>query len=145
MKIKLSEGARLPTRANPTDAGLDLYANETVHIPYGRTALVDTGVAIDFSARPNSVALLFQRSSLIKKELTLSNAVGVIDADYRGNVKVALVCRLPGGTIITKGDKIAQLVVMPILQVSPEVFEGTEEEWLAESARGTGGFGSSGT
>lgn len=145
MKIKLSEGATMPTRANPTDAGLDLYANETVHIPYGRTALVDTGVAIDFSDNPNTVALLFQRSSLIKKELTLSNAVGVIDAEYRGNIKAALTCRLSEGTTITKGDKIAQLVIMPILLPVLEVFEGTEEEWLAGSARGTGGFGSTGS
>ena len=131
-------GADLPTRAHPTDAGLDLYAAETVHVIPNHVTLVSTGVAVAIPA--GHVGLLVARSSLaVKKAMTLANGVGVIDPDYRGEIKVPITpldgCR----NLIQAGTRIAQLVILPIALPRLDVVAH-----LPESPRGDGGFGSTG-
>lgn len=131
-------GADLPTRAHPTDAGLDLYAAETVHIPPKVVTLVPTGIAVAIPA--GHVGLLVARSSLaVKKAMTLANGVGVIDADYRGEIKVPITPTDGCHNLIQAGQKIAQLIILPIALPTVEVVSE-----LPESARGLGGFGSTG-
>lgn len=126
----------LPQRANPTDAGADLKSAETVEIYPGEQKLVDCGVAVKI---PKSYAgFVFNRSSQGKRGITIPHSVGVIDSDYRGNIKVILRNLSEDPYKIEKGDRIAQLVIMPILLCD---FVDT---WN-DTARGTGGFGSTGT
>lgn len=143
LEIKVSPGATAPARANPTDAGLDLYAFENKVIEPGSiVTMVDTGIAVKIPKW--HVGLLFQRSSFTKYGISLANAVGVIDTDYRGTIKVAFRNHAEeSGYVINKGDKIAQLVVMPIALPDLKYFNGTDEEWV-DTARGVGGFGSTG-
>ena len=130
--------AELPTRAHPTDAGLDLAASETTHIAPGVVTLVPTGVAV---AIPDGYfGLLTARSSLaVKKSMTLANGVGVIDSDYRGEIKVPVIPLDGCHNLIQAGQKIAQLIILPIALPAVEVVSV-----LPESARGLGGFGSTG-
>ena len=130
--------ADLPTRAHSTDAGLDLYAAETVHIIPNHVTLIPTGVAVAIPT--GHVGLLVARSSLVvKKSMTLANGVGVIDPDYRGEIKVPIVpidgCR----NLIQAGTRIAQLVILPIALPRLDVVAE-----LPETDRSTGGFGSTG-
>lgn len=126
----------LPQRANPTDAGADLKSAETVEIYPGEQKLVDCGVAVKI---PKSYAgFVFNRSSQGKRGITIPHSVGVIDSDYRGNIKVILRNLSEDPYKIEVGDRIAQLVIMPILLCN---FVDT---WN-DTARGTGGFGSTGT
>ena len=142
LKIKkLNEKAVLPCRATPGSAGLDLYAclSSPVVIAPGERELIPTGIAIDL---PNSgvVGLVYARSGLaIKKGITLSNCVGVIDSDYKGELKIGLINTSKEPYTLENGDRIAQLVIAPIL--CPEPF------WVEElevSERGEDGFGSTG-
>ena len=142
LEFKLVEGAQVPARANPTDAGLDLFALENKVLQPGQVTMVDTGVSVKIPKW--HVGLLFQRSSFTKYGISLANAVGVIDADYRGTIKVAFRNFADeSGYAINKGDKIAQLVVMPIALPHLIQFNGTDAEWV-DTARGEGGFGSTG-
>ncbi len=126
----------LPQRANPTDAGADLRAAESLEIYPGEQKLVDCGVAVKI---PRSYAgFVFNRSSQGKRGITIPHSVGVIDSDYRGNIKVILRNLSEDPYRIEKGDRIAQLVIVPILLCD---FVDT---WN-DTARGTGGFGSTGT
>ena len=130
--------AELPTRAHPTDAGLDLYAAETVHIIPNQVTLVPTGVAVAIPA--GHVGLLIARSSLaVKKSMTLANGVGVIDPDYRGEIQVPITpldgCR----NIVQAGTRIAQLVILPIALPRLDVVAD-----LDDTTRGAGSFGSTG-
>lgn len=141
MKIQLRHPlAKIPTRANPWDAGADLYATEYVKIPRGEWRLIDTGVAIEL---PDSyVAYVCPRSGMaVKFGLTILNSPGVIDSGYRGTIKVALINHnLEYEYLgIEPGDRVAQLVIQ---QVSFPEFKPVEE--LADSVRGTNGWGSSG-
>ena len=130
--------AELPTRAHSTDAGLDLYAAETVQIPPRVVTLVPTGIATAIPAR--HVGLLIARSSLaVKKAMTLANGVGVIDADYRGEIKIPVIPLDGCHNLIQAGQKIAQLIIMPIATPTVEVVSE-----LPDSERGHGGFGSTG-
>jgi dUTP diphosphatase len=129
----------LPSYAHPGDAGLDLSSAVDVKVGPGERAMVPTGVAV---AIPDGHAgLVLPRSGLASREgLTLANSPGLIDAGYRGEVTCAVVNldrEVP--VTISKGQRIAQLVVVPIAAVRPE---WTEE--LPRSHRGEGGFGSSG-
>jgi dUTP pyrophosphatase len=143
MEIKVSENAFLPMRANPTDAGLDLRAFDDKRLQPGQVTMVETGIAVKIPA--GHVGLLFQRSSFTKYGISLANAVGVIDADYRGTIKVAMRNHNEESEyLVNKGDKIAQLVVMPIALPELQYFRGTDAEWL-DTSRGEGGFGSTGT
>lgn len=136
---RLSEAATLPTRAHDGDAGLDLYAAEAARIGPGQRVSVGTGLAV---AIPQGLAgLVTPRSGLaLKHGIALVNAPGVIDSGYRGELRVLLLntdataeCR------IAAGDRVAQLLLVPIATASP-----LEADTLEGSERGAGGFGSSG-
>ena len=143
LKIRLTDRSLMPTRANPTDAGLDLRAAESKLIPSATPTLIDTGVSVQIP--PKHVGLVFSRSGLAKHGITLSNSVGVIDSDYRGNIMVSMMCNADNerDVFISKGDRIAQLVVVPIQLPEVQVVDEDDEEWL-NTTRGTGGFGSTG-
>lgn len=124
-------------RATDGSAGFDLRVNEDVVFHAGDSRLVGTGTRV---AIPDGhVGLVFIRSSMaVKRGLQLQNSVGVIDADYRGEVKVALRNASEAGTSVIRGERIAQLVVVPFVGDVERVdaLDGTE--------RGEGGFGSTG-
>lgn len=135
IKCKVEDKAFLPRRANPTDAGADLMSTETLEIYPGEQKLVDTGVAVKI---PEGYAgFVFNRSSQGKKGITIPHSVGVIDADYRGNIKVILKNIGEDPYKIEQGDRIAQLVVVPV------VLAEFDDIWN-DTTRGTGGFGSTG-
>jgi dUTP pyrophosphatase len=136
---KLNEEATLPSRAHEGDAGLDLYACEAAHIGPGERWSVGTGIAVVIPE--GHAGLVRPRSGLAREHgIALVNSPGLIDAGYRGEVRVLLLNTDPAeGFRIEPGDRIAQLVVSPIALAEP-VEAGT----LSESARGDGGFGSSG-
>ncbi len=142
LKVKrVREGAKLPARATKGSAGYDLYAciGEPLVIQPGQVQKVPTGVAIEL-ADENCVALVFARSSMgVKYGVIPANAVGVIDSDYRGEVCVFLRNHSDAPYTVQPQDRVAQLVVMPVLL--PEIEEASE---LSDTARGQGGFGSTG-
>ena len=128
-------GAKLPERAHPTDAGADLFSLEAHEIYPGEQKLVDTGVAVKIP--PGFAGFIFNRSSQGKKGITIPHSVGVIDADYRGNLKVLLKNISEDPYNIEPGDRIAQLVIQ---RVELPTFR---DAWN-DTQRGTGGFGSTG-
>ncbi len=137
---KLDERAVLPTYGSEFSAGADLYAvcdGEVTFAP-GETKLIKTGLAMEI---PEGYAgLIYARSGLASKRgLAPANKVGVVDADYRGEVMVALHNHSAIEQKISAGERIAQLVVAPFLKAS---FEEAEE--LSDTVRGAGGFGSTG-
>ncbi len=135
----LAEGARLPARAHPGDAGLDLFAAEAAEIGPGERASVGTGIAIELPA--GHAGLVLPRSGLAARHgIALVNAPGLIDSGYRGEVRVLLLNTDRSEAFrIAPGDRIAQLLIAPYAEAEP-VAVGE----LAASARGDGGFGSSG-
>lgn len=136
---RLHPDARLPERAHPGDAGLDLYAVCAVDLPPGGRAAVPTGWAV---AIPEGHAgLVVPRSGLaLRHGVTVANAPGLIDAGYRGELQVLLVNMGTEPHTVSPGDRIAQLVVTPIAQAV-----ATEVDDLPESdGRDEGGFGSTG-
>lgn len=139
---KMNNNAKLPYRATEGSAGADLFAcleEESVILKPNERILVPTGIAISLSDR-NYGAFIFPRSSLSSKfGISLANCVGVVDSDYRGEIKVPLINHSDEPFTVNNGDRIAQLVIMPV--VIPEFIE-TEE--LDDTERGTGGFGSTG-
>jgi dUTP pyrophosphatase len=135
----LSEGARLPSRANPGDAGLDLYAAEAATIEPGERAMVGCGIAI---AVPDGHAgLVLPRSgNAARHGIALVNAPGLIDAGYRGEVRVLLLNTDKHAAFeVEAGDRIAQLLITPYAGLQP-----VETPELPGTERGEGGFGSSG-
>ena len=135
MKIKLDKGAFMPTRAHETDAGLDLYAMEAKVIPACGSAVFDTGVHIELPK--GSVGMLKSKSGLnVKHGLT---SEGVIDVGYTGSICVKLYNHSDKDYTGEKGNKISQLVIMPILTPALEIVENLEA-----TDRGNGGFGSTG-
>jgi dUTP diphosphatase len=136
---RLREQATLPTRANEGDAGLDLYAAEPAHLGPGERWSVPTGVAVEIPE--GHAGLVLPRSGLARKHgISLVNSPGLIDAGYRGEIKVLLLNTDPAEVYrVEPGDRIAQLLVVEIAVPEP-----VEAEELAESSRGEGGFGSSG-
>jgi dUTP pyrophosphatase len=143
MKInikKLTDTAILPDRGSAYAAGYDLFADikEELKIEAHKTAMLPTGLAMEIPE--GYFGGIFARSGLASKEsLRPANCVGVVDADYRGEVKVALHNDSDDVRIITPGQKIAQLVIVPFLSVEFE-----EVEALSDTVRGVGGFGSTG-
>lgn len=142
MPVKLADPRVMPLRANRSDAGADLFSVDS-HIIYpNEMKMVDTGVAIQIPY--GYVGLVYSRSGQGKLRIHLANSVGVIDSDYRGNIKIILV---------NEGDdpyeihpyvtRIAQLVIAPIVLASFRQFAGSDEDWN-NTKRGTGGFGSTG-
>jgi dUTP pyrophosphatase len=136
--MRLTTTAITPTRGTKGSAGLDLYADTDMLVTSGACVTVGTGIAVEIPAR--HVGLLFIRSSLGRAGITLANSVGVIDADFRGQIQLLLTYTAGnGGQFIRRGDKIAQLVIMPYLPV-----ELIEADALSDTDRGQGGFGSTG-
>ena len=137
---KLREGAVLPTRATELSAGADLYAcpaGDTRILP-GETVLIPTGIAVAIPA--GYAGFIYARSGLSTKQgLAPANKVGVIDADYRGEVCVSLYNQSGQVRIVSPGDRIAQLVIQKV-----ETPAFCEVETLPETKRGAGGFGSTG-
>lgn len=133
--------SELPRFATAGSAGADLCANLDRPLtlePMGR-AMVPTGLALELPDAQHG-AFVFARSGLaVKHGLALSNGVGVIDSDYRGEIRVGLVNLSPESYTIQPGERIAQLVVMPVVQ-----FYASEADALEETSRGSGGFGSTG-
>ena len=139
---KLRESARLPHRGSDFAAGYDLYAapesGKSVAIAPHTTALIGTGLAAAIPA--GYFGGIFARSGLaLKQGLRPANCVGVVDADYRGEVCVALHNDTDEPCLVRPGDRIAQLVILPFLAAEFE-----ESETLPETDRGAGGFGSTG-
>lgn len=136
---RLSEAARAPTRAHEGDAGLDLYAAEAAQLAPGERASVGTGIAVQI---PSGYAgLVLPRSGLaVRHGISVVNAPGLIDAGYRGEVRVLLLNTDRAESFgVEPGDRIAQLVVVAFDGRPPE-----EVDSLPETPRGSGGFGSSG-
>lgn len=138
---KLDSKAVIPMKAHPTDAGFDLTAISVETDDYGNLSY-GTGLAVEIPQ--GYVGLIFPRSSVCKKELFLTNAVGCIDSGYRGEIKAKF--KYTNGDVLPEkggaygcGDKIAQFIIMPYPEVE---FEEVDE--LSESDRGKGGFGSTG-
>ena len=136
----LREGAKLPTYGSAEAAGADLYAclEGDVTIQPGQTAFIPTGFAM---AVPRGCAgLIYARSGMAcKRDLAPANKVGVIDSDYRGEIIVALHNHGSEARTVSHGERIAQMVITPVLTPAYE-----EVESLEETGRGAGGFGSTG-
>jgi dUTP pyrophosphatase len=131
---RLSQQAPLPRKANPGDLGYDLFSVESVTLPPGATTPVHTGIAVEL---PESWgALVKDRSSMALKGIT--TRAGVIDGGYRGEIIVVLHNEGDQPYSIQTGDKIAQLVPLPVTE-----WDVIEVEELSETKRGDGGFGSS--
>ena len=156
---KMHEDAVVPFKKHHNDAGFDLCAIEDIIIPPGETKVIKLGIGFDIPK--GHMLQLCARSSISKKGLIISNGVGIIDEGYKGEVAIALhnplhsaltqdfldngaavvkkVVNLESGKLVRKGERIAQVVLVPV--VYPELEEVHE---LEESERGTGGFGSTG-
>lgn len=136
----LREGAKLPTYGTVSAAGADLYAwlEETLTVEPGKTVFIPTGIALEV---PEGCAgLIYARSGLAcKRDLAPANKVGVVDSDYRGEITVALHNHGSQPQTVQHGDRIAQFIITPVLQPA---YEAVQE--LSDSARGVGGFGSTG-
>ena len=142
LKIKkLKENAKIPQRATNGSAGMDLYAciAESVTLTPGQLTVIPTGIAIELPDN-TCAAFLYARSGLgVKHGICLSNGVGVIDSDYRGEVCVGLCNVSDKPYVIEPFERVAQMVIAPVL--TPDI---TEVDELSDTARGEGGFGSSG-
>lgn len=139
MKVKIKkvrESAFVPTKAHATDAGFDLYADSIGYDDCGNV-VYGSGIAVEIPR--GYVGLVFPRSSIARTGLILSNAVGVIDSGYRGEVMAKFRRAQVPAEEYKLGERIAQLIIMPYPEVE---FEAVEE--LSESDRGEGGYGSSG-
>ncbi|MBB3038435.1 dUTP pyrophosphatase [Hoyosella altamirensis] len=137
--VRLDPGLPLPSRTHPGDAGADLFSAIDVTIEPGERVLVGTGIAI--ALPEGTVGLIHPRSGLaVRTGLSIVNTPGTVDAGYRGEIKVCLINHDPRTAIhVRRGDRIAQLVVQRV-----ELPAFVEAESLGETARGDGGYGSSG-
>lgn len=138
---KVRENAIIPKRATAGSAGLDLCAciGEPLTVKAGERAVIPSGIAIALESN-EVVALVFARSGLaIKHGISLSNSVGVIDSDYRGEICVGIINTSREDYTVNPGERIAQLVLTPVIPAEP-----VEVESLDETERGAGGFGSTG-
>jgi dUTP pyrophosphatase len=137
---KMHPNAKLPTYGSPEAAGADLYAclEEAVTIQPGEVYWVPTGIALEV---PKGCAgLVYARSSMgVKRGLAPANKVGVVDSDYRGEIKVVLLNHSNQPQTLEPGERVAQFVITPVLTPAYE-----EAEDLSDTSRGIGGFGSTG-
>ena len=137
--IKLAEDAILPAKAHEDDAGYDLYAREDLRIPPGESRLVPTGIAL--ALPPMTEAQIRPRSGLaLHNQVTVLNTPGTIDAGYRGEVGVILINHGKQDFAVTQGMKVAQMVIARLLPTRLVLADS-----LDDTARGGGGFGSTGT
>ena len=137
---KVHPQAILPRRATPKSAGADLHAclAESLLLPSGGMCVVPTGVAVEIE--PGWAGFVFGRSGLgIKHGIAPSNAVGVIDADYRGELQVGLINHGGADYLIQPGERVAQLILMPVA-----LAEIAQADTLTDTGRAAGGFGSTG-
>lgn len=136
---KLHEGAIVPTYGTEYSAGADLYnLDEALRVEPHATVLVHTGIALEIPE--GYVGLIFARSGLAtKRGLAPANKVGVIDADYRGEIMVALHNHSDSVATVEANERIAQLAIVPFLKAEYEL-----SEELSQTVRGEGGFGSTG-
>ncbi len=134
LKIKkLHEDAKVPHYANHGDAGMDVYAiSKEINNKF-----IEYGTGLAFELPADHVMLIFPRSSLSNKDLIMANHVGVLDSGYRGELKLRF--RKIGDDVYEIGEKIGQIIVVPFPKIE---FEETDE--LSDTARGEGGFGSTG-
>ena len=138
---KIGSDIPLPFYATPGSAAMDLHAcmEEAVVIPAGGRKVIPTGIAIALPS-PDYVALVFARSGLgIKHGIAPANCVGVIDSDYRGEILVGLQNSGDADYVIQPADRLAQLMVVPVVQAQVKMVDQ-----LDETQRGAGGFGSTG-
>lgn len=126
----------MPTKAHASDAGFDLTATSRMY-DNNNCYVYGCGLAVEIPE--GYVGLVFPRSSNAKKDLLLSNSVGVIDSGYRGEIMAKFKALRPFPQMYKIGERLAQLIIMPI----PDI-EWEEAEKLSDSERGTGGYGSSG-
>ena len=141
LQFKACLNGIIPCKAHPTDAGYDLYADteENLIILPHETVIIGTGLAFELPER--TFGAIYARSGLAsKKGLRPANCVGIVDSDYRGEVKVALHNDSDEAQEISAGERIAQLILQSYLPM-----EFTEVEELSEAERGDNGFGSTGT
>ena len=137
---KLKSNAIIPKRATSGSAGLDLCAcvDSPLEIRPGEIVKIPTGLAVEFEGEQKVALLIYARSSLASKYgLTLANSVGVVDLDYRGEIMVAMINLGDKSYSVSPDERIAQLVVTPVLM--PEIVQADE---LSQTDRGEGGFGS---
>lgn len=135
LKIQLDDGAIMPERAHPEDAGLDLFTPETVKVPSKGSATIDTGVHVQLPE--GTAGVLMSKSGLnVNSDIT---STGLIDEGYTGSIKVKLYNHGNTTTIIGEGRKISQLVIVPVQRPVP-----IQVEQITGGERGTGGFGSTG-
>ena len=143
VKILLSRGMEMPAYATEGSAAIDLRAaideGTSVTIAPGERAMIPTGVAISPESA-DVVAIVAARSGLaVKKGICLANGIGVIDSDYRGEISVGLLNTSNEPFVVNRGDRIAQMMFMPVFAANLVASES-----LDETARGAGGFGSTG-
>lgn len=137
LKIKrLRDDAKLPSYAHEGDAGLDVYSCEELVIPSGERRLIKTGISMAFDK--GCVALVWDRSGLAVKH-GMKTMAGVIDSGYRGEVGIVLLNTTSEDFKIHKHDRIAQILLQPVMRVETE-----EVTSLDETSRNVGGFGSTG-
>lgn len=136
--IKLSDLAEIPRYAHINDAGLDLFSIDDTEIAAGDSKLIHTGISIELP--PGTEAQIRPRSGLaLKHQITVLNTPGTIDEGYRGEIGVILINHAKNTFKVTKGMKIAQMVIASVIRV-----EVTEVEKLSSTLRGDNGFGSTG-
>jgi dUTP pyrophosphatase len=137
--VRLTSSAKLPEYAHRDDSGLDLFSDVEQEIKPGETGLIGTGIAIELPE--NIEAQVRPRSGLaLKSSVTVLNTPGTVDAGYRGEIRVILINHGKTAFQITKGMKIAQMVVTPVIRVNLE-----EVQELSKTQRGESGFGSTGS
>jgi dUTP pyrophosphatase len=135
---KLSETAKLPEYAHPGDAGMDLFSNEEIILKPGEYKVVKTGISIELP--PSTEAQVRPRSGLAAKHgITVLNTPGTIDEGYRGEVGVILINHSKSDFEISKGMKIAQMIIATVIRADVE-----ETDQVSDTRRGDGGFGSTG-
>lgn len=138
LKCKVTDPKYTPTRAHPGDAGLDLRAAENALLFPGDRQTVDTGVSVEIP--DGYVGLVCARSgNAARRGLGMVNGIGVIDSGYRGPINAILINHGRDNVAISRGDRLAQLLIVPIETPSVEIVDS-----LSDSERGTGGLGSTG-
>lgn len=138
VKVKLDQENQKPKVGSASAAGADLRVPADLNLAPGQRVLVDSGVAI---AIPEGYfGLVVPRSSTGIKGLVISNTVGIIDSDYRGNIKLSMINTSSDWMFIDAFERVAQIILVPHLPINFEYVES-----LDETERGTGGFGSTGT
>ncbi len=136
--VKLTDSAIIPKYEHPNDAGLDLVSIEELELPSGESRLVHTGISIELPQ--GTEAQIRPRSGLaLKYQITVLNTPGTVDEGYRGEIGVILINHGKSSFQVTKGMKIAQMVITPVIRVDVE-----EVDSLSLTSRGNGGFGSTG-